>query len=194
MNIIERAKNIIVKPKEEWEVIDQEQTPVSQLVTSYLIPLALIPTIASFVRYAFLGYGFMGPLMDWGIKYAVITFIANVGGAFISAFVIDALATSFGSTRDFRKSMQLVVYSFTPFFLAGIFQLIPHLGFLAIVGLYGLYLLYLGFKPMMKTPEDKVIGYFVVSLLVIIVVYFILTAIFGAILVGSAVTRGLIVR
>jgi len=37
MNLIERAKNIIIKPKDEWNVISQETTSVSQLTTGYLL-------------------------------------------------------------------------------------------------------------------------------------------------------------
>jgi len=105
MNLIERAKNIILKPKEEWLVVEQESTPATQLVTGYLLPLALIPAVAAFIRYGIIGYGsFLGTSIGWGIKYAIISFITTVGGVYLSAFVIDALSTSFGSTRDFRKA------------------------------------------------------------------------------------------
>ena len=62
-------------------------------------------------------------------------------------------------------------------------MIIPQLSILAgLAGLYGLYVLYVGMKPMMKTPDEKVTGYFVVSLLVIIVasilISFLLTSIF----------------
>lgn len=187
MNIVERAKNILTKPKEEWLVIDQESTPVSQLVTSYLIPLALIPAVAAFIKYGFIGFGpYIGASLTLGIKYALVSFVSTVGGVYLSAFVIDALSTTFGSTKDFRQAMQLVVYSYTPMLIAGIFKIIPGLGFLGIVGLYGLYLLYLGIAPLMKTPQDKVAGYFVLSLVVIIVIYFLLAALISAIIFGGS--------
>jgi hypothetical protein len=49
-----------------------------------------------------------------------------------------------------------------------------------------LYLLYLGIGPMMKTPPEKVTGYFVVSLIVTILVMIILSAVLTAIVVGSS--------
>jgi hypothetical protein len=188
MNLIERAKNIIIKPKEEWVVVEQETTSVQELVISYLVPLALIPAIASFIRWGVIGYGsFIGASMSWGIKYALISFVTTIGGVYLSAFIIDALAPNFGSQKDFRKAMQLVVYSYTPMLIAGIFQIIPGLSFLSIVGLYGLYLLYIGIAPLMKTPEDKVTGFFVVSLVVLIVIYAILGALLSAIIFGGSV-------
>jgi hypothetical protein len=185
MNLVERAKNIILKPKDEWIVIDQEDTSVATLIVTYLFPLALIPAIAAFIGYGVIGVAFFGPVLSWGIKQAIISFISTIIGAYISALIIDMLAPNFGSTKDFRKAMQLVVYAYTPVMLAGAFQAIPVLGILGIIGLYGLYLLYIGIKPMMKTPDDKVTVYFVVSLLVMIAVYFILGAILTMILIGK---------
>jgi hypothetical protein len=185
MNLVDRAKNIILKPKDEWTVIDQETTSVATIITTYLIPLALIPAIAAFIGYGIIGVAFFGPVLSWGIKQAIVSFITTIVGVYISAFIIDTLALNFGSTKDFRKTMQLVVYSYTPIMLAGAFQAIPALGILGIVGLYGLYLLYIGIKPMMKTPDDKVTVYFVVSLLVIIAVYFILAAVLALFIIGK---------
>jgi hypothetical protein len=197
MNIIERVKNIILKPKEEWTVISQETTTANQIVMNYLMVLALIPAIGQFVRFGLIGYnipfyGHVAGNMEAGIRYAIIAYISGVAGAYISAFIIDALATNFSSQKDSNKSMQLVVYAYTPMMLAGVFYLIPGLTFLGIVGLYGLYILYLGLKPMMLTPDDKVTSYFVVSLLVIIAVYFVLGLILGAILLaGTFATTGM---
>jgi hypothetical protein len=184
MNLVERAKNIILKPKDEWIVIDQETTSVSTLIATYLFPLALIPAIAAFIGYGMIGVGFIGPVISWGIKQAIVSFITTIVGVYLSAFIIDTLAPNFGSTKDFRRALQLVVYSYTPVMIAGAFQAIPVLGIFGILGFYGLYLLYIGIKPMMKTPDDKVTVYFLVSLLVNIAVYFVLAAIFTLIFVG----------
>jgi hypothetical protein len=48
-------------------------------------------------------------------------------------------------------------------------------------GLYGLYLMYLGLPQMMKTPQDKVIGFLVVSIMVLVVTYWIITLILTSI-------------
>ncbi|NOU18175.1 MAG: DUF1282 family protein [Bacteroidales bacterium] len=184
MNIVERVKGIILKPKDEWTVVEQETTSTISLIVTYLIPLALIPAIAAFIGYGVIGVSIFGPSLSWGIKQAIITFVSTFLGVCISAYIIDALAPNFGSTKDLRKAMQLVIYSYTPVMLAGAFQAIPALGIFAIVGIYGLYLLYIGIKPMMKTPDDKVTSYFVVSLLVVIAIYAILATVLAGILIG----------
>lgn len=187
MNIVERAKGIILKPKEEWEKISQENTPNTTILTTYLIPLALIPAIASLIGYGLIGYGPFSSL-PFGVKQAVIMLVTLIGGAYLTAFIIDTLAPSFGAEKNYNRAFALVVFAYTPQMVVGIFYILPALGVLALLaGLYGLYVLYLGIKPMMKAPDEKVTVYFIVSLVVVIVVYFVLSAILTSIFVGSLV-------
>jgi hypothetical protein len=70
--------------------------------------------------------------------------------------------------------------------IGGVFNILPSLSGLAMLaGLYGLYILYIGMQPMMKVPAEKNIGYFVVSLLTIIVVAAVVGAIMGSILLSG---------
>ena len=47
--------------------------------------------------------------------------------------------------------------------------------------LYGLYIMYLGFAtPLLETPTDKVVGYFVVTAVIALVIWFVLGAILSA--------------
>jgi len=194
MNLVDRVKKILIEPKKEWPVVEQENTSVVQLITNYLLILALIPAVASFIGYGLIGvdipfFGHVGSI-SWGIRQAIIQFVVTIGGALLSAFIIDALAPNFGATKNFNKALQLVVYSYTPSMVAGIFFIYPSLAIIAtLAGIYGLYLLYLGIGPMMKTPQEKITGYFVVSLIVTILVMIILSAILTALLIGS--TSGL---
>lgn len=190
MNLAERVKKILVEPKNEWQVIEQENTPVGQLISSYLIILAIIPVAASFIGYGLIGvevpfFGHIGSI-SWGIRQAIIQLIVVIGGTLLSAFIIDSLASAFGAVKNFNKAFQLVVFSYTPAMVGGIFMAYPALGLLAtLAGIYGLYLLYLGIGPMMKTPQDKITGYFVASLIVSVLVMILLSAILGAIIIGS---------
>lgn len=75
------------------------------------------------------------------------------------------------------QALKVAAYSSTAAWLAGIFILIPALGFLQILGLYSLYLLYLGLPRLMKTPEDKALVYTAI----VIVAAFVIIAIIGVI-------------
>ena len=184
MNIVDRAKNIILTPKTEWTAIAAEEPNVGQIISGYVIPLALIPAIAAMLGYGLIGRG-MASSFTMGIAMAIIGFVVALGGVYLTAYVIDMLAPNFGSQKNFGRAMQLVAYSYTPAWVSGILNIIPVLGVLVLVAsIYGLYLMYLGFPHTMKTPDDKVVVYMVVSIVVLIVVYFVLTALLTAIVLG----------
>ncbi len=185
MKLIDRIKNMLLNPKTEWEIVEPEQTDSKTLTLTYLLPLALIPAIASFIGFGLIGQNVMGMHIGsfgFGIRQSLTSLISTILGAFLTAYVIDYLATNFGAQKNFNQAFKLVTYSYTPMLVAGILFIIPSLSILVtIAGLYGLYLLYIGLQPLMKCTDDKKTSYFVVSIIAVIVVYAVLGAIFGAI-------------
>lgn len=196
MNIFERAKNILVSPKSEWEVIKNEQSTVADLFTKYALILTLIPVVAGFIGQSLIGIS-LGPFGSFkvpivnGLIYAVLYYVLTLAGIYLVAFIVDALAPSFGAEKDMVSSLKVVVYSYTAAWVAGIFQIIPMLAILGILGLYSLYLLYLGLNIVKGSPSDKVVGYTVVVVVITIVVYFIIGAIVGAIALGGIMMSGM---
>jgi len=182
MNIVERAKSIIVKPKLEWQTIAVEEPNIGQLFTGYIIPLALIPAIATIVGLLIFAGAFLASY-TWIILTGVIQLVGAVIAVYITALVVDALAPHFSSQKNLGRAVQLVAFSYTPAWVAGIFNIIPFLGWVAIIGgFYGLYILYLGFPHTMKTPQDKVLVYLIVTVVVLIVVYLIIGSILSSLL------------
>ncbi len=185
--LINRVKQILLKPKDEWEVIAKEETTIVNMLTGYVLPLSVIGVIASFIGMSLIGIKmpFFGNVKsaDWGLYAALSFFIPIVLGVLLSGWIISLLAPSFGTKLSLDDGVKLVGYSYTPTFVGAIFYLFPPLSFLAaLAGIYGLYLLYIGFKPITQVTEDKVTGYFLVSLVVIIIAYVVLGLILGAIL------------
>ena len=195
MDIINRVKQILISPKQEWQIIDGENDTNMTVLTKYVLLLAAIPAIASFIGYGLIGYSVLGyhvGSLSIGVKHAIVQYITMVCGVYLTAFVVDILAANFGSQKNFDKAFSLVAYAYTPMFVGGIFYILPSLSWLAMfAGLYGLYLLYIGLQPMMKTPAEKQTSYFVVSLLVMIVSFFVLSMILTTVFIGSAYRVGL---
>ena len=191
MNLIDRVKNIIITPKTEWDVIDKETPDTQKILIGYVVPLVAIGAIASFIGWGLIGksysYGFgsfkvVG--VGLGLRYAIIALVSGIAGTFLTAFVIDALATNFKSEKNFGKSFQLAAYAFTPGWVGGVLNILPSLAIIgSLFGIYGLYLLYLGLPKLKKTPADQVTVYFVVSLVAMIVAYFVIGLILAAILI-----------
>jgi hypothetical protein len=93
--------------------------------------------------------------------------------------IIDALAPSFGGTKNQTRAFKVAIYSATASWVAGVFMLIPALAPLGIIGLYSLYLLYVGLPILMKAPEDRALGYTVVTIICAIILFIIIGAITG---------------
>jgi hypothetical protein len=184
MNLIQRAKNILMTPKTEWEVINTETATPMSLLTSYVIPMSLIGAVAAFIGYGLIGINVLGIKIggiNWGIAYAVQIFLGAIVSFFVSSYVVDALAPSFASEKDINKSAQLVAYASTASYVVAIVNIFPSLGILAILGLYSIYLFYIGLPVLKKTPEDKRVAYMLVSALVVIVVSIVVGMIFSRI-------------
>jgi Yip1 domain/zinc-ribbon domain len=185
VGIVTRAMNMILKPKTEWINVYNE-TPNNSKSLTYAVLLLLIPAISNFLAYGFIGVKMMGytfKSIPSGVQQGLSSFIGGFLSLYVTAIVINALATSFDSEKNFGRSMQLVVYSMTPFWVAGIFFLIPGFQpFVFLVGIYGLYLLYQGMPVLMRTPQHKTAGYLIVSIIVMIVVQVIIMLILGVIL------------
>jgi Yip1 domain len=187
MNVVQRVQSILLKPKEEWVKIKAEPTTVAQVFTSYVVILAAIPSC-----FLFLGNILVGkqlPLVGvfrWPIgralSYAVVSYVLALASVYIFALVIDALAPTFSSTRNMTNAVKLAAYSMTPGWVAGVLYIIPGLWALSVVAsLYGIFLLYLGFDtPMMETPKDKIPGYMILSIVVVVVLYVVLGLVQGS--------------
>ena len=185
MDLVSRVKGILLTPKTEWGVIDTEPTTVGSLYTGYIVPLAAIPAVAWFVGFSLIGGSLLGVTFRWpisiGLEQAVARYILALIGVYVLALIIDALAPSFGGQKNQIQALKVAAYCSTASWVAGIFLVLPALSILAILGLYSLYLLYLGLPVLMKSPNDKAVGYTVVVIICAIVLYAVIGAITGRI-------------
>jgi Yip1 domain len=186
MTLVDRVRNICLSPASEWPVIEQENTPPAELVVGYLIPLAAIGAVAGFIGSSLLRSilpfgGSVGVGVVVGLIAAIVSFLLTIVGCFVIAFIINALAPTFGGRQDSNQAFKTSVYSYTPGLVAAILTILPILGSLVtiIAGLYGLYLLYLGLPIMMKAPQDKAPAYTIVVILASIVLMLVISMVVG---------------
>lgn len=205
-NLIQRVQNILLKPAAEWDVIAGEAATTRGLFVGYACILAAIPAAAGLIGGQVFGVGAFGfsyhPPLIGAVVSAVLAYVLALAAVFVMALTFDALAPSFGSEKNQTQALKVAIYSSTAGWVAGILSIIPMLGALAVIGgIYGLYIMWLGLPKLMKTPEDKKAGYFVVSLVVAVVVSIVIGAVVssvgglaimggGAMHVGSASAPG----
>jgi hypothetical protein len=183
MNIVERAKRLCLSPDPEWAVIAAEPATLGGLITGYALPLAAAAAIGSLLGTVILGLG-----IEFAVRTALMGLVMSMVGVVILSVVIDALAPTFGAAKSSTNAAKVAAYAPTPAWIGGMFQVIPLLGgLIALIGaLYTLYLLYLGLMRVMKSPQDKAIGYTVVVVLIAIVVGFTVTFITAALGFGPS--------
>jgi hypothetical protein len=184
MNLVDRAKRILLSPRTEWPVIDVEPTTLAQLYTGYVMPLAAIGPIAQIIGYSLFGISvpFMGTYrvpVGSVITSALVTYVLSLLAPYVLALIIDGLAPTFNGQRNQIQALKLAAYSSTASWVAGIFLLIPGLRPLTILGLYSLYLLYLGLPILMKSPREKAVTYTGVVVLAAVVLFILTGAIAG---------------
>jgi len=184
-NLIERAKNILLQPKAEWDRIAGEPANVNQLYIGYVLPLAAIAAISAFIGLSVIGVGAFGvsyrvPMVAGAVS-AVLQVVMGLVGVYLLALVANGLAPNFGSVKDQGQAHKLAAYGSTAGFLAGVFSIFPPLAILGLLGLYSLVLIYLGLPRLMKTPEDKRVGYFITIIVVMIVVWIVIGVVVGAV-------------
>ena len=149
--LIERVKNILVKPKAEWPVIAAEPATVADLYKNYIVILAAIPAVFGFIKSSLIGISmpmigtFRVPI-GTGLVQAVIQYALALGLTYVMALIIDALAPTFGGQKNQVQALKTAAYSYTASWVASVAQIVPWVGFLAVIagGIYGIYLMYLG--------------------------------------------------
>jgi hypothetical protein len=190
MNLVERAKNILLTPAKEWDVIKGENLTIVDMFTKYAMILAAIPAVAGFIGFSLIGvsYGFgtfrwpMGTALVW----LILSYVLSLGGVFLLAFIIDALAPTFGCAKNLVAAVKIAVFSYTPIWVAGILGIIPAISILMLLAsIYSLYLLYMGLQKIKEPANDKLMPYFAVSIVALIVIYWLVGFIVSRIALGS---------
>src|SRR4030043_1400012 len=176
MNIVDRIKGILLKPKQEWQTISGETTTIPELYKAYIIVLAAIGPVASVIGMSIVGISlpFVGSFripITTSIASAVVHYILTLVGVYILALIIDALAPTFSGEKNINQAFKVAAYSYTPGWVVGVIAIIPALGLLGVLGLYGLYLLYVGLPVLMKSPKEKSLGYTIGVIIAAIVIF-----------------------
>jgi hypothetical protein len=178
MNIVDRVKNILLSPKEEWPKIEPEAATTQSLYLGYILILAAIGPICTALR-----------AFPFGIVAAVLAYVIALAMTYVVALIVDALAPSFGGEKNFIQSLKLTAYSHTAVWVAGILQLLGTIGGLIglLAAIYAFYTFYLGAPVMKKCSAEKAVGY----TLVVVICAIVLSVLVGGVLVSLVLGGGM---
>jgi hypothetical protein len=185
MTLIERIQAILLKPKDTWPLIENDGEDVAAVYKNYLVIVAAVPAVASFIGKSLVGAGGFGvhyrmPIVP-GLVNMVVDYVLSLVMVYVLALVANALAPQFKGQPNMLNAVKLMAYGATAGMLGGIFNLLPSLGALGIIaGLYSLYLIYTGIPALMKAPQEKAVAYTAVLIVCSILAAIIMITVSGA--------------
>lgn len=188
IKLMDRAKAMLFRPGATWKAIDAEFTKPGALYRGYILPLAAVGPVCGFIGTVIFGarVPFTGGLttrvpLSTAVTQAIAGYVLALVSVFIVAQMINVLAPTFGGQKNDVQALKVAAYSSTASWVGGVFALIPALALVGLLmSLYSLYLLYAGLPVVMKTPDEQAMGYAVVVIVGVIVVFLLAGAILTA--------------
>lgn len=195
--LVARAKAMLLTPKTEWPVVATEPTTVADLYKGYIIPLAAIPAIFTFLKMSIIGTSvmFAGTYrlgIGLGLTQMVLGYVLSLASVYVTALIINALAPTFGGQKDTVQALKVMAFASTAAWVSGAGQIVPGIGWLIMIagGIYSIYTLYLGLPHTMKCPPEKAGGYTAVVVIIAMVFYFVIGAVIGSMIGVGSMMRG----
>ena len=186
---------MLVRPQATWQQVSQESMTMGNIYRQYLVFLAAIPALSSFVGLSLVGTGAFGvrfrqPLLE-GLAQMALSYVLGLVMVWVMAWIANALAPRFGGEKNLLNAFKLIAFGATAAMLGGLFSIMPALALLGVIAaLYTVYLIYLGVPVMMKVASEKAVAYTAV-LIVCGIVVSILVSLGSALFSGNGKTQAL---
>lgn len=178
---ISNAKNILFGQATEWSRVMAEESERQSLlrygmtlITIAYVLLFVLSFLFSVAISVFAPMSAMYIVTDVVIRYAI-----SIASLYFVPAILASLAPSFGGENNPLNALKLFVFAATPAWLGSAVGIIPVLGWLAALAgaIFAIYLFWSHFQQAMSIPEDKKIGYVVVSIIVLALVHIVTYAI-----------------
>lgn len=175
MDALKRMARIVLQPNAEWDRIAVEDTSISVLVRLYILPLALLAPISTYIGIRWFNatwdedMGFLVPANE-AFTAAATTLLASIGSVFALAGIFVLLAPLYGSTRDYRVALKVAAFGAVPVLLAGATFFLPVMALVGLIGLsHTLYLYWIGVHRVLRVKPGHQAEFVGISLVLLIV-------------------------
>jgi hypothetical protein len=152
-NLALRLRNLLVKPNEEWQIINGESTTLNDMLSGFSLPLIGLATLLTFISFL---VNQQALIFELALKQALLIFTALFGGLLLSFYMISKFL-KVSRTPDFKETAaKLVVYSSAPLYVVLIIgTLVPEIFFIHILSVYSFYLCWVGIQYLTSLKGDK---------------------------------------
>jgi hypothetical protein len=161
MEALRRITYLVCRPAAEWERIAGERTSVDELLRRYILPLAALAPIATFIGMKTFDrswdpdQGYLVPA-DQIFGAAATTFFAIVGSIFALAAIMVLIAPMYRRRPDFLSALKVSTHGAGPLLLSGSVLVLPVMVVVSMVALfYTLFLYHVGVTRVLEIREDQ---------------------------------------
>lgn len=204
-SLIARVRGLLLQPKTELPRTIAEAGDFKSLLP-YVLALLGIGAVAGFLSAGVIGTWIPAQVV-FGMKIgggffrapvralfgAVLAVGMGVGLWWFLAFILDALAPSFGARKDRAGALKVAAWTGTPIWLAGglaILQSVPYLGILYLLGriaalVYAVLIGVWALPLLMGTPESKAPGHILAALGITVVAAIVASFLLFGLLLGA---------
>jgi hypothetical protein len=205
--IIETVKGVLLKPRETFEQITNSS--LTETYQQYVLLLIIYSVLMGLVSAAFVLLNFidilvnlgsihlLGPLfvskitlvrpilMNWSMIVVYLLFLFLLFGIFIKGCFLHVFVILFGGKQGVIKTIQVLMYAATPFFLLG---WIPYLSIIGLI--WAIVLCMIGLQTVQQVPVWKAVSIIVVPVILLSIGVFLLLLMRAALM---ALLSGLLV-
>jgi hypothetical protein len=176
MGIVDRVRNMLFVPKEEWPRIAAEPATVGSIYSGYVMLLAAVPAIGVLVGFR-------------SITFAITNYVITLVMTYVIALVVDVLAPKFGGESNFIAALKLSAYSYTAAFIGGIAHILGAIGGPLVIAatIYAYYTFFLGAPVLKKCAPDKAVLFTIVIVVVGIAIGMTIGIVFGRLGMSPAI-------
>ncbi len=147
-SLLLRVKNILIRPRDEWQVIRDEPATYSATLRSAAV-LAALPPLAAVLGRFVLDRNIQDNKVAFSLAYFLFSdlfwYCMYVVNIVLTGLIVAAIASVPASRLNNVQGLKIAAYSFTPLVVASMISLIPGADWIFYIAVaYNLYLLYLG--------------------------------------------------
>jgi hypothetical protein len=155
--LLNRLKNILIHPKDEWLAI-KTVPPTRSGILKYAAVLAVSPPLAAMAGSLLFDRNLPDSALSSSFGRLMLTNVIWYGMCVVNVVITGMIVAAGLAITDSRwsglRGVTIAAYSFTPVSLAGLFAVVPHLGWTIYPAiLYGIYLIYLGITLLAEIPK-----------------------------------------
>ena len=209
-SLVARVRGLLVRPKEELPKTIAEAGDFKSLLP-YVVVLVSVGALSRFVSAGIIGT-YVAPQVVFGMKIGggwfrapiaslvgtVFSVAVGVGAWWFLAFILNALAPSFGARKDEAAAYKVAAWTATPIWVAGslaVLGSVPYLDWLATLAALGavVYAVLVGMWALpllMGTPESKAPGHILAAMGITLAVTAVVSFVLFGLVIGSIFATG----